>query len=113
MLQFKCFGIITAHSLIALYEKKNCFLLRSPIHGRGLFCKRTIDAGEMVIEYSGNVIRSTLTDKREKYYDGKVRSRFTFFFFFYVFIGFISQIIIHRYLTIFFHCRESVATCSV
>lgn len=29
--------------------------------------------GEMVIEYSGNVIRSVLTDKREKYYDGKVR----------------------------------------
>lgn len=27
----------------------------------------------MVIEYSGNVIRSVLTDKREKYYDGKVR----------------------------------------
>ncbi|XP_061916064.1 histone-lysine N-methyltransferase 2A isoform X2 [Entelurus aequoreus] len=44
---------------------------RSPIHGRGLFCKKTIDAGEMVIEYSGNVIRSVLTDKREKYYDGK------------------------------------------
>lgn len=49
-------------------------LCRSPIHGRGLFCKKTIDAGEMVIEYSGNVIRSVLTDKREKYYDGKVRS---------------------------------------
>lgn len=50
------------------------FLLhfRSPIHGRGLFCKRNIDAGEMVIEYSGNVIRSILTDKREKYYDSKV-----------------------------------------
>ncbi|XP_073177043.1 histone-lysine N-methyltransferase 2A isoform X4 [Lepidochelys kempii] len=44
---------------------------RSPIHGRGLFCKRNIDAGEMVIEYSGNVIRSILTDKREKYYDSK------------------------------------------
>lgn len=29
----------------------------------------------MVIEYSGNVIRSVLTDKREKYYDGKVRIR--------------------------------------
>lgn len=27
----------------------------------------------MVIEYSGIVIRSVLTDKREKYYDGKVR----------------------------------------
>lgn len=26
----------------------------------------------MVIEYSGNVIRSILTDKREKYYDSKV-----------------------------------------
>lgn len=47
---------------------------RSPIHGRGLFCKKNIDAGEMVIEYSGNVIRSVLTDKREKYYDGKVRT---------------------------------------
>lgn len=29
----------------------------------------------MVIEYSGNVIRSVLTDKREKYYDGKVSMR--------------------------------------
>lgn len=47
---------------------------RSAIHGRGLFCKRNIDAGEMVIEYSGNVIRSVLTDKREKYYDGKVKT---------------------------------------
>lgn len=47
-------------------------LYRSQIHGRGLFCKKTIDSGEMVIEYSGNVIRSVLTDKREKYYDGKV-----------------------------------------
>ena len=27
----------------------------------------------MVIEYSGNVIRSVLTDKREKLYDSKVR----------------------------------------
>ncbi|XP_064805824.1 histone-lysine N-methyltransferase 2B-like [Oncorhynchus masou masou] len=44
---------------------------RSAIHGRGLFCKRNIDAQEMVIEYAGIVIRSVLTDKREKYYDGK------------------------------------------
>lgn len=55
----------------------NFFLLnlnpcRSDIHGRGLFCKRNIDAGEMVIEYAGTVIRSVLTDKREKYYDSKV-----------------------------------------
>ena len=45
---------------------------RSEIHGRGLFCKRNIEAGEMVIEYAGNVIRAVLTDKREKYYDSKV-----------------------------------------
>ncbi|XP_055005058.1 histone-lysine N-methyltransferase 2A-like [Boleophthalmus pectinirostris] len=51
--------------------KETVGVYRSPIHGRGLFCKKTIEAGEMVIEYSGNVIRSVLTDKREKYYDGK------------------------------------------
>uniref|UniRef100_A0A8C0GDT4 [histone H3]-lysine(4) N-methyltransferase n=1 Tax=Chelonoidis abingdonii TaxID=106734 RepID=A0A8C0GDT4_CHEAB len=52
-------------------SKEAVGVYRSAIHGRGLFCKRTIDAGEMVIEYSGIVIRSVLTDKREKYYDGK------------------------------------------
>lgn len=30
-------------------------VFRSNIHGRGLFCKRDIDAGEMVIEYAGQV----------------------------------------------------------
>uniref|UniRef100_A0A3Q3KFA8 [histone H3]-lysine(4) N-methyltransferase n=1 Tax=Monopterus albus TaxID=43700 RepID=A0A3Q3KFA8_MONAL len=43
----------------------------SQIHGRGLFCKRNIEAGEMVVEYAGTVIRAVLTDKREKYYDSK------------------------------------------
>ena len=37
-----------------------------------MFCKRNIDNGEMVIEYSGEIIRSLLTDKREKYYESKV-----------------------------------------
>lgn len=31
----------------------------------------------MVIEYSGEVIRASLTDKREKYYEGKVSHIFT------------------------------------
>ena len=44
----------------------------SAIHGRGLYCKRDIDAGEMVIEYAGEVIKSTLCDKREKCYESKV-----------------------------------------
>ena len=30
-------------------------VFRSDIHGRGLFCLRDIDAGEMVIEYAGEV----------------------------------------------------------
>ena len=30
-------------------------VFRSNIHGRGLFCKRDIDAWEMVIEYAGQV----------------------------------------------------------
>uniref|UniRef100_A0A8C5QSE0 [histone H3]-lysine(4) N-methyltransferase n=1 Tax=Leptobrachium leishanense TaxID=445787 RepID=A0A8C5QSE0_9ANUR len=53
-------------------SKEAVGVYRSSIHGRGLFCKRNIDVGEMVIEYSGNVIRSVLTDKREKYYDSKL-----------------------------------------
>ncbi|KAM8927871.1 histone-lysine N-methyltransferase 2B [Pelodytes ibericus] len=52
-------------------SKEAVGVYRSAIHGRGLFCKRNIDTGEMVIEYSGNVIRSVLTDKREKFYDSK------------------------------------------
>ncbi|XP_061919170.1 histone-lysine N-methyltransferase 2B isoform X3 [Entelurus aequoreus] len=52
-------------------SKEAVGVYRSAIHGRGLFCKRNIEAGEMVIEYAGTVIRAVLTDKREKYYDGK------------------------------------------
>ncbi|XP_076610278.1 histone-lysine N-methyltransferase 2B isoform X2 [Chaetodon auriga] len=52
-------------------SKEAVGVYRSEIHGRGLFCKRNIEAGEMVIEYAGTVIRSVLTDKREKYYDSK------------------------------------------
>lgn len=73
--------------------KKSVGVYRSHIHGRGLFCTRDIEAGEliivnfdiclqsfncliilkgeMVIEYAGELIRSTLTDKRERYYDSK------------------------------------------
>ncbi|EEC11197.1 mixed-lineage leukemia protein, mll, putative [Ixodes scapularis] len=44
---------------------------RSLIHGRGLYSKRNIDAGEMVIEYAGQVVRSVLTDKRERLYESR------------------------------------------
>lgn len=52
-------------------------LYRSGIHGRGLYCARNIAAGELVIEYSGVLIRSSLTDLREKYYDSKVWWHYT------------------------------------
>lgn len=36
-------------------SKEAVGVFRSDIHGRGLFCLRDIDCGEMVIEYAGEV----------------------------------------------------------
>lgn len=52
-------------------KKSELFVYRSKIHGMGLFCTREIDSGEMVIEYTGELIRSGLSDKREKYYENR------------------------------------------
>ena len=52
--------------------KQHVGVYASGIHGLGLYCTKEIDPGEMVIEYAGTVIRSVLTDKREKLYDSKV-----------------------------------------
>ncbi|CAG5105488.1 Oidioi.mRNA.OKI2018_I69.chr1.g2170.t3.cds [Oikopleura dioica] len=46
-------------------------VLPSAIHGRGLFARRPYEPGELVIEYSGTVIRGELCDMREKYYDDR------------------------------------------
>lgn len=56
---------------LARNAKEAVSVYASGIHGRGLFCKRDISAGEMIIEYAGERIRSILTDYREKYYDRK------------------------------------------
>jgi hypothetical protein len=56
---------------LKLTSKYSVGVYRSKIHRRGLFCLRDFEAGEMVIEYSGEVIRSVLTDKREKFYNSK------------------------------------------
>ncbi|KAL4228619.1 Histone-lysine N-methyltransferase [Mactra antiquata] len=53
------------------YSRECVGVYRSTIHGRGLFCKRSIDAGEMIIEYAGELIRTSMTDMREKYYESK------------------------------------------
>lgn len=36
-------------------SKESVGVYHSHIHGRGLFCLRDIEAGEMVIEYAGEV----------------------------------------------------------
>lgn len=56
---------------LAKNAKEAVGVYRSGIHGRGLYCKREIKTGEMVIEYAGEEIRAMLTDKREKYYESR------------------------------------------
>ena len=58
-------------SLQKMY-KEHVGVFKSSIHGLGLYCLRDIEPGEMVIEYAGTVIRSILTDKREKLYESRV-----------------------------------------
>ena len=45
----------------------------SPIHGCGLFTLIDLIEGQMIIEYTGEVVRPCLTDKRERENEGKVR----------------------------------------
>jgi len=44
-------------------------VLRSNIQGWGVFAKKPIKKGEMIIEYVGEVISAALEDKREAFYD--------------------------------------------
>lgn len=48
------------------------FGFRSKIQGLGLYAARDIDKHTMVIEYIGEIIRSQLSDFREKQYESKV-----------------------------------------
>lgn len=47
----------------------------SPIHGCGLFTLIDLVEGQMIIEYTGEVVRPCLTDKRERENEGKVNDR--------------------------------------
>ena len=55
------------------FSKRALVVKRSPIHGRGLFTLTDLQQGQMIIEYSGEIIRNQLCDKREKYYETKVK----------------------------------------
>jgi len=53
-------------------------LARSKIAGLGLYATRDLEKGQMVIEYIGEVIRSDLTDVREKKYEAQNRGIYMF-----------------------------------
>ncbi len=43
-----------------------CIVRRSKIHGWGLFAMKDFDAGDILIEYTGEVIRQCVADRRER-----------------------------------------------
>jgi len=51
--------------------KDRLVLYASKIHGLGIYCSKPLFKGEIVIEFAGEVIRKSLTDKREKMYEAR------------------------------------------
>lgn len=60
--------LATQHRYIASTSKTRTIILRSDIDGCGVFATRDIRAGEMIIEYVGEIIRPILSDIREVRY---------------------------------------------
>ncbi|XP_063696250.1 histone-lysine N-methyltransferase 2C-like isoform X2 [Culicoides brevitarsis] len=72
------------HSKSSQYKKmkqewrNNVFLARSKIQGLGLYAARDLEKHTMVIEYIGEIIRSELSERREKQYEDKNRGIYMF-----------------------------------
>ncbi|KAJ1527759.1 hypothetical protein ONE63_007714 [Megalurothrips usitatus] len=72
------------HSKSSQYKKmkqewrNNVYLARSKIAGLGLYATRDIERHTMVIEYIGEIIRSELSETREKKYQEKNRGIYMF-----------------------------------
>eukprot|EP00475_Leptophrys_vorax_P002194 TRINITY_DN1124_c0_g1_i12.p1 TRINITY_DN1124_c0_g1~~TRINITY_DN1124_c0_g1_i12.p1 ORF type:complete len:655 (+),score=107.52 TRINITY_DN1124_c0_g1_i12:104-1966(+) len=67
---------LAAESLISSYRKmkqggKVPVVRRSNIHGVGLFAAQTYDAGDVITEFIGEIIRNALAEVREKEYERK------------------------------------------
>ncbi|XP_059056838.1 histone-lysine N-methyltransferase 2C-like [Achroia grisella] len=58
--------------------RNNVYLARSKIQGLGLYAARDIEKHTMVIEYIGEIIRSELSEIREKKYEAKNRGIYMF-----------------------------------
>lgn len=56
-------------------RKKQLLLGRSSIHSWGLFAGEDIEAGDMVVEYVGEVIRHSVANVRERRYELALRAR--------------------------------------
>ena len=48
------------------YRNHHLYIFKSPIHGFGLFTSEIIQMGELILEYVGEIIRSTVADLREQ-----------------------------------------------
>ncbi|KAL1490323.1 hypothetical protein ABEB36_013038 [Hypothenemus hampei] len=72
------------HSKSSQYKKmkqewrNNVYLARSKIQGLGLYAARDLEKHTMVIEYIGEVIRTELSECREKQYEAKNRGIYMF-----------------------------------
>lgn len=72
------------HSKSSQYKKmkqewrNNVYLARSKIQGLGLYAARDLERHTMVIEYIGEVIRTELSEVREKLYEAKNRGIYMF-----------------------------------
>jgi len=61
------------------FREKNLKLAKSNIHALGIFAQNKIESNEFIIEYVGEVIRKTVSDKRENEYIAKgIGSSFMF-----------------------------------
>ncbi|CAI4230318.1 unnamed protein product [Auanema sp. JU1783] len=58
--------------------RQTVYLARSKIQGLGLYARKDIGMGDMIIEYKGEVIRSEVGEMREKRYDAQNRGVYMF-----------------------------------
>lgn len=54
-------------------SKESVGVYHSHIHGRGLFCLRDIEAGEMVIEYAGEVSKNKRANYSRTFDKGEIK----------------------------------------